>query len=111
MMATTQAYVVFVCDQIKGVGEVRFKKMFGEYLVYVNDKSVLAVCDNTVYVKMVPEIEAKMLQAKIGYPYSNAKAHYILEIDKADFSKEIVAILEAVTPVSKTSRKRKKLGV
>ncbi|MGN0560765.1 MAG: hypothetical protein ACI4K8_06895 [Candidatus Fimenecus sp.] len=25
--------------------------MFGEYMVYVNDKPILMVCDNTVFVK------------------------------------------------------------
>lgn len=104
-MATTLEYIEFVCEQIKGVGAVRFKKMFGEYMVYVNDKPVLAVCDNTVYVKMLPEVSEKMQQADVGYPYDGAKEHYILDIDDAGFSKEIVSILEAVTPTPVPKKK------
>lgn len=54
-MATSQEYIEFVCEQLVGVENVRYKKMFGEYMVYVNDKPVLLVCDNTVYVKSSPK--------------------------------------------------------
>ena len=45
-MAASLEYVEFVCYRIKGAGDVRFKKMFGEYMVYVDEKPVLLVCDN-----------------------------------------------------------------
>ena len=50
-MATTNEYIEYVCEQIKDIGEVRYKKMFGEYMVYINDKPVITVCDNTPFVK------------------------------------------------------------
>lgn len=33
-MATSTEYIEFVCDQIIGTGEIRYKKMFGEYMIY-----------------------------------------------------------------------------
>jgi len=42
-MATTQEYVEFVCGQIEDDRTVRYRKMFGEYMVYVNDKPLLNV--------------------------------------------------------------------
>lgn len=51
MMSTTMDYVEFVCGQIRDAWDVRYKKMFGEYMVYINDKPILLVCDNTVFVK------------------------------------------------------------
>jgi len=104
-MATTKEYVEFVCEQIRGVGEIRYKKMFGEYMVYVNEKPILLVCDNTVLVKMLPQIADKMKQADVGYPYSGAKEHYILDIDNDEFSKEIVSILESVMPFPTPKKK------
>ena len=35
-MATTKEYVEYVCEQIEGVGDIRFRKMFGEYMIYVS---------------------------------------------------------------------------
>ena len=48
-------------------------------MVYVNDKPVLLVCDNTVYVKKLPEIEELMSGAECGVPYDSAKEHRISE--------------------------------
>lgn len=28
-MATTQEYIEYVCEQISGVGDIRYRKMFG----------------------------------------------------------------------------------
>lgn len=105
-MATSPAYIAFVCEQLSGLGAVRSRKMFGEYMVYVNDKPVLTVCDNTVFVKMCPELQTLMAQAETGRPYPQAKEHYILDIDNAEFSRQIVTILEAVTPVPKKRTKK-----
>lgn len=106
-MATTEDFIEYVCKQIEQTGAVRYRKMFGEYMVYVNDKPVLTVCDNTVYVKMLPEVQDLLNTAGIGKPYESAKEHYILDIDNQPLSAQVVARLEAVIPVPKP-RKRKK---
>lgn len=106
-MATTADYMEFVCEQIRGVGAVRHRKMFGEYMVYVNDKPVLLVCDNTVFVKMVPELADLLAGAERGTPYEGARAHYILDIENTDLVRAVIAILEPITPLP---RPRKKNG-
>ena len=106
-MATSVDFIEFVCEQIKGAGEIRYKKMFGEYMVYVNEKPVLLVCDNTVYVKMLPEVQELMQEAEVGEPYNGAKEHYILDIDQAELSREVAIALEKVTPVPKPRKKRR----
>ena len=50
-MSTSKEFVEYVCEQIHKIGFLRYKKMFGEYMIYVNDKPILLVCDNTVYIK------------------------------------------------------------
>lgn len=105
-MATTQEFIEYVCEQINGIGEVRYKKMFGEYMVYVNDKPVMTVCDNTVYVKKLDCIEEFMKNAECGFPYKGAKEHYILDIDSADFCKNIIKEVEKVTPLPKPKKKK-----
>ena len=81
--------------------------MFGEYMVYVNDKPVLLVCDNTVYVKRLPEIEELMSDAECGVPYDGAKEHYILDIENRELTAKVVEILEQITPISKKRSKKK----
>lgn len=103
-MATTAEYMEYVCGQLAGTGELRYRKMFGEYMLYVNDKPVLTVCDSTVYVKKLAGLESYSLS--VGCPYEGAKEHYILDIDNAEQSREIVGMAEAATPLPKL-RKRK----
>ncbi len=107
-MATSVEYIEFVCDQIKGVGEIRYKKMFGEYMVYVNNKPVLLVCDNTVFVKKLDHIMQQMQAAQLGFPYQGAKEHYILDIEDITLSKEVIGILEELTPIPKPKKKATK---
>ena len=105
-MATTSQYIQYVCDQIKGIGDIRYKKMFGEYMVYVNEKPVIIVCDNTAFVKKLESIEPMMQNASVGYPYKGAKEHYILDIDNSNLCQTIVAQIEKQTPLPKPRKKK-----
>ena len=105
-MATSAEYIEFVCEQIHRAGEIRYRKMFGEYMVYVNDKPILLVCDNTVYVKKREEIHKIMTGSALGIPYDGSKEHYILDIENSELCCEVIRLLELVTPIPKP-RKRK----
>ena len=105
-MSTTEDFVRYVCEQIEGDGFVRYRKMFGEYMVYVNDKPILLVCDNVVYVKHVDAVAELLKDSEEGFPYTGAKLHYILDIDDAVLSKAVVGILEPITPIPKPKKKR-----
>ena len=105
-MATSLEYIEFVCDQIQGFGEVRYKKMFGEYMAYINGRPVLLVCDNTVFVKILPEIEEMMHDAERGYPYDGAKEHYILDIEDRGLLERVIPVLETNTPLPRPRKKK-----
>lgn len=107
-MATDVGYIDFVCEQILGVGDIRYRKMFGEYMVYVNEKPLLLVCDNTVYVKKLDCLYDLLKDASVGIPYKGSKEHYILDIDNRELIHEVIVILEDVTPVPKKRKKAKK---
>lgn len=104
-MATSEDFINYICEQINGVGEIRYKKMFGEYLVYVNEKPVITVCDNMAFVKKLDCILELMEGAETGFPYKGAKEHYILDIDNSELSKVVIEKVEEVTPVPKKKSK------
>ncbi len=108
-MATTADFIEFVCSQAEGTGVVRSKKMFGEYMVYINDKPVLLICNNTVYVKILPCLDGLMDGAGKGTPYEGAKKeHYILDIDDRELVHRVIAALEPVIPFPKPRKKKNK---
>lgn len=106
-MATSADYVEFVCAQAEGTGTVVSRKMFGEYMVYINGKPILLVCDNMVFVKKLDEIAEIMKDAETGFPYEGAKPHYILDIDNGQKCRDVINILEPITPLPKPRKKKK----
>ena len=50
--------IEFVCRQIETVGTIRYRKMFGDYMIYANEKPVIIACDNIAFVKQHEAIEA-----------------------------------------------------
>ena len=105
-MATTKEYLAFVCAQLEGIRGVDYKRMFGEYQIYVNDRPVLLVCDNTVFVKNHPALAQLLSDAPDGLPYPGAKPHKILDVENRALSAQVLEILERVTPVSKRRAQR-----
>ena len=106
-MSTSAEFIEYVCEQIAGTEDIRYRKMFGEYMVYVNDKPILLVCDDTVFVKMLDEVKTKLSDADTGYPYDGAKLHYVLDIDNRELALDVIGILEPITPIPKPRNKKK----
>lgn len=75
-------------------------------MVYANNKPVLTVCENIVFVKKLDVIEDMMKNAECGFPYKGAKEHYILDIDQRDFCREVVQKAEKVTSLPKPKKKK-----
>ena len=50
-MATDKDFVDYIAEQAQLGTSLTFKKMFGEYGVYLNEKVIAFVCDNSLYIK------------------------------------------------------------
>lgn len=96
-MATSAEYAAFVCEQIAPYGQVRSRKMFGEYMVYLEDKPVLLVCDNTVYVKKLPQVSDLLLTAPCGVAY-------ILDIENRELLDQLMPTLKASASLPKKKK-------
>ncbi len=53
-MATNKDFAEYVLDQLGFIGNVSLRPMFGEYGLYLEDKVLGFVCDNTVFLKITP---------------------------------------------------------
>lgn len=104
-MATSVEYAEFVLERLSEFDNVRCRKMFGEYMVYVEDKPIFTVCDNTIFVKKLPEAAELMKDCSLGFPYDGAKEHFILDIEDGELLKKLVPLLVRLTPVPQ-KRKR-----
>ena len=105
-MATTQDYMEYVRERLPECGDVRYRKMFGEYMVYLNDRPILTVCDNTVFVKKLPELSEIMSTAPCGFPYDGAKESYILDIENDELLEKVIPLLGEIVPLPKPKKKK-----
>lgn len=109
-MSTSKAYIAFVLEQLDGIEKLTCKQMFGEYMVYVDGKPILLICDNCVFVKKHPALAKRLCDAEEGYPYEGAKPHLLLDIEDRELSEAVVRTLVEVTPMSRTKKKQLEQG-
>jgi len=104
-MSTTQDYMDFLFDQIDNRWNKRYKKMFGEYMFYINEKPILLVCDNTVYVKKLDCISTLIPKENKGFPYNGSKKHYIVIVENRELLDNVISELEKVIAIPVKKKK------
>ncbi|GHV59989.1 competence protein TfoX [Campylobacterota bacterium] len=105
-MPSTIDFVEFVKEQLGRTGHITHKKMFGEYMIYCNEKPVILICDNTAFIKQLDCVKPYLQNAEAGFPYDGAKEYYIADIDNGELLQTIVKELEKVVPIPKKRVKK-----
>ena len=100
-MASSPEFVNYICEQLDGLGAVRSRKMFGDYMVYLNDKPVIIICDDRAMVKTLPCLAGLLAGRPTEPPDEGAKDHYLLDPDDRDTQREAARLAEEVTPLPK----------
>ncbi len=95
-MGSQQSTVDFILEQIAEAGEVRARKMFGEYGIYCDEKTVAFVCDDELFVKPTKAGKAFIGAFVEGCPYPGAKPYLLISGDKWD-DREWLAHLIRIT--------------
>ena len=104
-MPCTANFIEFVCDALAPLGEVRSRKMMGDYVIYLNDKCVITACDNMAFVKKLQCIADLMADAECGCPYEGAKEAYILDFQDRQKVLRVIEMLWEDLPFPKSRRK------
>lgn len=104
-MACTAEFIDNLCQLLSPSGEVRSRKMMGDYVIYVNEKCVLTACDNIAYIKKLPCIAELMADSECGSPYPGAKEAYILDL--AD-RRKVLKVIETLWPALPFPKSKKK---
>ena len=50
-MASSPEFVEYIVECLSCAGSIRYRKMMGEYCLYLEDKVIGMVCDNSLYIK------------------------------------------------------------
>jgi len=109
-MASDPDFVQFVCEQLRGVGGVSHRKMFGEYAIYVGNKVVALVCDDRLFLKPTDAGRALLAAPVEAPPFPGAKPYLVVDdhVDDADFLAALFRATEGEVPEPKPKKKKPK---
>ena len=107
-MASSLSFVTYVCEQMAQAGDIRFRKMFGEYGIYCNDKIVALVCDDQLFIKITKEGAALAPQLPKAPPYDGAKDYFLYE--DVDDREHMIAFVQATCRELPMPKPKKKKG-
>ena len=106
-MATQKETTDFILEKL---ADDRFsvRSMFGEYALYADGKTVAFICDDLLYVKILPPSAPLEELCEKGPPYPGAKMYYIVEESQLSSIEDLADILfdiAASLPAKKTQKK------
>ena len=109
-MASDQNYVDFIVDQLEDVGQISFKKMFGEYGIYSNGKLFALVCDNKLFIKPTQGGRIFMKEVVEAPPYPGAKLSFLIEdkLEDRNWISNLARITIKELPEPKPKKKKGK---
>lgn len=111
-MATRKDTVEFMLAMLNNPQRFSARAMFGEYALYVDDKAIALICDDQLYVKILPASAGLEGHCEKGPPYQGAKLHYVITDEQITALTQLPAILlevfAALPPKKKKPVKAKK---
>lgn len=106
-MASSVEFMDYVFENIKGVGDITYKKMFGEYSVYYKGKVVGLVCDNQFVIKKTNIGKTLLPNNEEIPPYEGAKPCILIEnLEDKAFLKEVIQKTYDELPEPKPKKKK-----
>jgi TfoX/Sxy family transcriptional regulator of competence genes len=102
-VATDQSFVEYIQSQ-SGLGHhLAFKKMFGEYALYLHGKVVAFACDNQLFLKPTAAGRAVLGTVSEHPPYPGAKPYFRLDeqMEDRELLREALETTARVLPLPK----------
>jgi TfoX/Sxy family transcriptional regulator of competence genes len=108
-MASDPEFVKFVCEQLRGAGDISSRRMFGEAAVYLKDKVIGLVCDNQLFLKATEAGRALIGTPTEAPPFPGASNWFLLaDLDDPDFLADLAQATAAALPNPTVKKKKPK---
>lgn len=81
-MASKQSTVDFLFEQISCANRMRYRRMFGEYAIYLDEKVVGFVCDDQLFVKPTEAGKVYIGDVEEAPAYPGSKMYFLISSDQ-----------------------------
>lgn len=105
-MATEKAFLDYVIEQIALSERLTHKRLFGEYALYVDEKVVAFVCDNSVFIKPSQAVTRLAPDLPRRPPYPGASNYPVADelLDDSDAIRRLILETAALMPAPKPKK-------
>jgi len=79
--------------------------MMGEACIYVDEKPIVLICNDTIYIKKLPCLD-KFIIKETAVPYKGASERYVIDVDDRELLREAVRLVAESTPLPKKKVKK-----
>ncbi len=105
-MSTQPETIDFILEKLGNNDRFTTRKMFGEYALYADDKVVALICDDQLYVKIMPQSAFLADICEQDAPYPGARPYYLVEESQLSQIKELPDILCAIAKALPKKKKK-----
>ena len=111
-MATDKDFISYIAEQAQLGEALSFRRMFGEYGVYLDGKVIAFVCDNSLFVKATTATSDLTRKLPQRPPYPGAKPYPVADelLDDSDTLKSLLVQTANDLPAPKPKKRTPSAG-
>ena len=104
-MASSKGYLDFIMEQLSELGDVTYRSMMGEYIIYYRGKVIGGIYDDRFLVKPAKSAVALMPDADEESPYEGAKHMLLVDnVEDREFLRELIEAMNEELPAPKKKK-------
>ena len=93
-MPSSKDYLDFILEQLSALGDITYRPMMGEYILYYQGKVFGGIYDNRFLVKITKSSAALLPNASKELPYEGAKE--MLLVDELDDKDSLAKLIKSM---------------
>jgi TfoX/Sxy family transcriptional regulator of competence genes len=108
-MASRKETAAFILEQLAHPDRFSVRSMFGEFALYGDGKPVAFICDDQLFVKIMPESATLDKRCERAPAYPGSKDYYLVPEDMITGYRELPTLLLRIAdslPAPKAKKKR-----
>lgn len=104
-MASSKEYLNFILEQLSELGDISYRAMMGEYIIYYRGKIMGGIYDDRFLVKPVESAVAMMPNADMELPYEGAKEMLLVDdVENKEFLRRLLETMYGELPAPKKKK-------
>jgi TfoX/Sxy family transcriptional regulator of competence genes len=109
-MASDLQTIEYIVDQSLLGARLSYRRMFGEYALYLNTKVVALVCNNQLFLKPTDAARTLLGIPAEAPPYPGAKNYFVLDeaLEEPQLLRQVLEATETALPLPKPKSPAKK---